>query len=126
MMMEWELTYEERGWSLNHERKHQAYHWRAAKVKEWRGAFERLALDAKIPPCKKIAIEVYTTFKTRRLQDPGNNMPAVKAAIDGVIDAGVIPDDIPEHVLYICYFASVYEKGRDSVTLLVKDFSDYP
>lgn len=122
-MTSWDLTYETRGWSLNEERKHKAHWWRAAKVSEWRGEFKRLTEEAGIPPCTKIAVEVYTTFKTRRLQDPGNNMPAVKAAVDGIIDAGVIPDDVPEHVLYIRYHASTYEKGRDSVCLVVIDCS---
>jgi len=119
------LTYETRGWSLNEERKHRAHWWRAAKIKEWRDKFKELAEEAGIPPCDKIAVEVYTTFKTRRLQDPGNNMPAVKAAIDGLVDAGVIPDDVPQYVVYIRYHQSTYEKGRDSVCLEVIDASDF-
>jgi len=44
---------------------------------------------------------VRVTFGVRdpgRRRDPHNYMPTVKAIIDGLVDAGVWPDDTPEDV----------------------------
>lgn len=117
---EWILTNPKRGWSLNAERTWH-YHKRNNEVRKWREFFKEEALTQRIPRLKLISIEVFSTFGTRALQDPGNNMPAVKAAVDGLTDAGIIPDDIPEHVLYIKFNAPTYQKGYDSVTLVVRD-----
>lgn len=35
-------------------------------------------------------------------------MPAAKAAIDGIVDAGVLPDDTPAHVLSLTFRPPVY------------------
>jgi crossover junction endodeoxyribonuclease RusA len=36
---------------------------------------------------------------TRRRIDPANLYPSFKAAVDGLVDAGVLPDDDADHVL---------------------------
>jgi crossover junction endodeoxyribonuclease RusA len=74
-------------------------HWeRARLVKEWRTAFHLLAKEAKIPPMKWMAVtaEPFTTEAEGRQQDVAACNPAVKAAIDGIVDAGVLPDDSPQ------------------------------
>ena len=124
MPKQWTLTYSQKGWSLNEERRHKAHYWRAAKVKEWRAKFKELAEEAKIPALEAIRIEVFTTFATRRLQDPANNLPASKAAVDGLVDAGVIEDDVPRLLKSITFHAGTYDKGNDSVTLLVINCSN--
>jgi len=82
----------------------------------------------RIPRLERISVEVFTTFGTRALQDPGNNMPAVKAAIDGLTarvhkdgfqGAGIIEDDTPEFIEYIRFWASRYEKGYNSICLQI-------
>jgi hypothetical protein len=93
-------------------------------VQKWREHFRDQAIAQQIPLLSKVRFEIYTTFATRALQDPGNNMPAVKAAIDGLVDAGVIPNDIPEHVASITFHAPTYEKGVDSVCLLIVEVDD--
>ena len=53
------------------------------------------------------AIEVYATplAKDRRWrQDVGACFPAVKAAIDGLVDAGVLPDDNPQFVRALTFY----------------------
>ena len=36
---------------------------------------------------------------TNRRRDGGENLaPLLKAAVDSIVDAGVVPDDVPEHV----------------------------
>lgn len=117
-MRTWWICNYERGWSLNRERTWH-YQQRHKAVKKWRDHFKNEALALGIPTLKRVRFEVYTTFGTRALQDPGNNMPAAKAAIDGLVDAGVIPDDIPNHVASITFHAPTYEKGVNSVCLLI-------
>lgn len=36
---------------------------------------------------------------TSRRSDPGNAAPTVKAVIDGLVDAGVLPDDDRDHLI---------------------------
>lgn len=76
-------------------------------VKAWREAYGWLAVASKVPtdgsigPCHIEAVPLTTT---RRRQDVGACMPVVKAAIDGLVDAGVWPDDTPDHVLSVRYW----------------------
>ncbi len=125
---EWAITNPARGWSLNAERTWH-YHKRNNEVQKWRKFFKEEAVRLQIPLLGKISVEVFTTFGTRALQDPGNNMPAVKAAIDGLTKrvhkdgfqgAGVIEDDTPEYIEYIRFWGSEYKKGYDSVCLVIK------
>lgn len=111
---DWTAT-DSRRWCLTHfddvltVNKERTIHWtvRAKTVKEWREAFGWLAVASKVPtdgtvgPCHIEAIPLTTT---RRRQDVGACMPVVKAAIDGLVDAGVWPDDTPDHVLSVRYW----------------------
>lgn len=125
--MYWEIVYNKRGWSLNAERTWH-YHKRNKQVEEWRTFFRDKAIEMGIPQLARISVDVYTTFGTRALQDPANNMPAVKAAIDGLtnrkhkdgfVGAGVIEDDSAEYVASITFWAPTYEKGNNSVCLRI-------
>lgn len=93
------MTYEARPWSLNQERKHH-WSWRNKRVEEWREAFAWLALEARLPRCERVGFAARTYMKGT-LFDPVNDYPTVKAAIDGVVEAGVIPDDTAEHVAWV-------------------------
>lgn len=116
----WIITNPQKGWSLNAER---TWHFqkRNNEVKKWRAYFKQQALLQRIPRLEKISVEVFSTFGTRALQDPGNNMPAAKAAIDGIVDAGVIDDDIPECVESITFWTGQYLKGQNSVCLVIHE-----
>lgn len=46
------------------------------------------------PPVEIVA----TPVQKGRLPDAGNCYPSVKAAIDGLVDAGLLPDDSPPYV----------------------------
>ncbi len=76
--------------SLNHRD-----HWRvkAAKTKEWRDAATTLARAAKIPPCRRITVQLMYTPRDDRPRDPLNLVASLKACEDGLVDARVIPDD---------------------------------
>ena len=46
----------------------------------------------------KTHVHVLVAYQTARKADPPNAYPSVKAAIDGLVDAGIFPDDNSEHV----------------------------
>jgi hypothetical protein len=45
-----------------------------------------------------------------RLQDTAACNPAVKAAIDGLVDGGLMKDDTPEHLVGVLFLAPVRAK----------------
>lgn len=81
--------------SLNNRR-----HWRAharavAAVREettWR------ARAARIPALTRIAVELHYAPRDARRRDPLNLVATLKPVEDGLVDAGVVPDDTPEFV----------------------------
>tara|TARA_Y100000401_G_C8222395_1_gene173982 strand:- start:220 stop:609 length:390 start_codon:yes stop_codon:yes gene_type:complete len=119
MMTEsWTIEDNERPWTLNAERRWH-YHKRARIVKETRERFAWLALEAKIPKQKKIRVTAVPLLKQRNsIPDVAACFPAVKAAIDGIVDAGTIPDDDPSHLVSICFHAPEFgEKNGLRVTI---------
>lgn len=62
-------------------------------VKPWREAAKTLAQAAKVPACKRITIQLMYTPRDDRPRDPLNLVASLKACEDGLVDAGVIPDD---------------------------------
>ena len=69
-----------------------------------------------------IEIEVEVWQKGGRLQDVAACNPAVKAGIDGLVDAGIIVDDSPEYLKSIKFFAP--QKGKNSLVLHIKEWRD--
>lgn len=106
--MNWTLHYPARPWLLNEERAggkrgvggHQG---RARLTREWRDAFSMRALQQKIPPLETIEVEVFPLCRDRRRSDVGNVFPAAKAAIDGLVDAGVIPNDTDNYLTALTF-----------------------
>jgi hypothetical protein len=116
--MQFILEYPERPWTTNAERAGNRWD-RAKKTKEWRNAFAWLALEQKIPPLKWCDITAEPWLKDRRgMQDTAACNPAVKAAIDGLIDANVIIDDGPHIVKTITFHAP--QVGRNSLVLIIQ------
>ncbi len=58
--------------------------------------------------------------RQRSQQDVGACFPAAKAAIDGLVGAGVIPDDTPDHVITLTFRAPVVGQG-DGLELVVSE-----
>ena len=98
---------------------------RAGIVKDYRQAFGWLAKVEKIPALP--AIKVYATplAKDRRWkQDVGACFPSVKAAIDGLVDAGVLPDDNPAFVRALTFFPA--EIGAvDGLRLVIEEVDTF-
>ncbi len=57
------------------------------------------ALATGILPMSRAHCYCYLSFGDKRRRDPGNWYPTAKAAIDGFIDAGILPDDDHLHLL---------------------------
>ena len=108
------LEYPKRPWTTNFERSKNRWV-RAELTKEWRTAFCLLAKQAKIPRLQTIEVDVKVFQKGGRLQDVASCNPAVKAAIDGLVDAGVLVDDSPEFLKSIKFFAP--QRGKDSLLI---------
>ena len=110
----WELRRDARPWTTNAERS--ANHWTRAKLtKEWREAFAWIAKSQRIPPLAWATIAAQPTQKGGRLQDTGGCAPTVKAAVDGIVDAGVFPDDSPAYVRTLTYLTPL--RGASSLTV---------
>jgi crossover junction endodeoxyribonuclease RusA len=78
----------------------QRLHWRTEhRIKATlRRDVQLLARAARIPPLHRIAVELHYAPRDRRRRDPINLAPTAKVAEDGLVDAGVVPDDTPEYV----------------------------
>ena len=102
----WTICHYDEVLTVNKER---TMHWtaRSASVKSWREAFGWLARSADGPPCDRSIgpchIDVVPVRHDRRAQDVAACLPSAKAAIDGLVDAGVWEDDSPEHVLSVTF-----------------------
>ena len=76
------------------------HHWAAAakhkralrEVAGWRARLQRIPVQAHIVCTLHYRPAVF------RIADPENLAPTLKAAIDGLRDAGVVPDDDPRYV----------------------------
>jgi NAD(P)-dependent dehydrogenase (short-subunit alcohol dehydrogenase family) len=65
-----------------------------------------LARQAKVPVLERARITVTPLHANRRSpQDAGACAAAAKAAIDGLVDARVLPDDSPAHLLALTFLA---------------------
>jgi len=111
------LELAQRPWTTNAERS--GNRWERAKLtKEWRSAFQLLAKYEKIPPMAWISVTVEPHQKGGRLQDVGACNPAVKAAIDGIVDAGVLPDDSSKFLRSLIFLPP--QNDRNSLVLYIR------
>lgn len=74
----------------------------AQHTREVRRLWWALAREARIPKLQKAGITIVPLHvNNKSTQDTGSCAPEAKAAIDGLVDAGVLPDDDPEHVRWL-------------------------
>jgi crossover junction endodeoxyribonuclease RusA len=111
------LEFNQRPWTTNAERAGNRWE-RATLTKTWRQAFELLAKSEKIPPMAWVSVTVEPHQKGGRLQDVGACNPAVKAAIDGIVDAGILPDDSSQYVRSLIYLPP--QKDKNSLVIYIR------
>lgn len=110
------VTVCDRPWTMNAERKGNRWQ-RADLTKKWRTMF---ALVTKAPcVLTEAAITVEVELKGPR-QDVGACLPAAKAAIDGMVDAGLFVDDNPEHVRSLTFAAPTRARDGNVFRVTVK------
>jgi crossover junction endodeoxyribonuclease RusA len=75
-------------------------HWaqKASLTRMVREAVCWRAREHKLNPQGYVIVQLHYTPPDRRRRDPSNLMPTQKPAVDGLVDAGVVPDDTPEYV----------------------------
>ncbi len=107
--------------SLNTERSGNRFT-RAAATRQWRHSAGWAAKAAKIPPLTVVIIEAQPWQSKGVLADAGNHLPSVKAAVDGLVDVGVLHDDDPLHVTALILHAP--KRGTDGLTLTLQRVAD--
>ena len=103
-----------RPWTVNAERAGNRWE-RAKNTKHWREHFQQLAPNLTVT---NATVEVFLDLKGR-LQDTGACFPAVKAAVDGMVDANLFIDDTGDHVNAILFHAPVRQK-ENKIKIIVK------
>lgn len=95
--MRWQIDYVTDLLSINRER---TMHWarRAAYIQQVRRDVALLAREQKIPRLARCRVVAQPWQKRGPLADHGNHYPTIKAAIDGLVDAHVVPNDTPDLV----------------------------
>lgn len=108
------FEYAVRPWTTNAERNW--HHMKRHKhVKEWREAFHWLAKQKKPLAWGEVTIEPWQ--KGGVLQDVAACNPAAKAAIDGLVDAGILKDDSPEYLFSVRFMQP--KKGKDALVVKI-------
>lgn len=77
-------------------------HWapKAEMTRAWRTAAHVAASKAKLPKgLQRVHIVVHIIKPTSREYDAHNLLPTMKAAVDGLVDYGLIPDDTNNHLI---------------------------
>jgi len=71
---------------------------KAKQVSSLRRAVHVLARAQNIPHLEKAHVTLHYQPRDKRRRDSDSLVATLKPAIDGIVDAGVIPDDTPEYV----------------------------
>jgi hypothetical protein len=80
----------------------QRHHWakKAQLTKHWRALALTNAMAADLPRnLDRVHIVAHVIKPTNRAYDVHNLTPTLKAAIDGLVDYGLIPDDTNRHLI---------------------------
>ena len=112
-----------RPWTTNEERRG-SHHWSVTReqTRNCRRLWELETLNrARGVRFNRVAIDVHSWMR-QPLPDTGNIYPYVKAAIDGIVDARLIPGDTHRHVASITMHATtpIAPREREHVTIVVR------
>lgn len=117
--MEWilELPYRTPPLSLN-----DRHHWSVAarKKAEVREATFWLAKAQKIPVLQRPTVVLHYSPRNRGRRDAVNLTATSKPAIDGLVDAGVLPDDTPEFVDELMPIIDTHNGVRGRLYLVIR------
>ena len=110
------------GLELINENQARRWHWTRKRrvAREIRRTAAWCARAAKIPTLDRAHIAYVVHIPSRRKFDPPNWAPSAKAAIDGLVDAGVLPDDDSTHVIGVEARAGDPVKGYQLVLVITE------
>lgn len=92
-----------------------SWHAAAKFTAEWREAFRLMSTGC--PALRFANVKVQYVHASDRKMDVGAEALAVKAAIDGVVDGGVLPDDNPLFVRSVLTLAPMFVDGVEMLIL---------
>lgn len=77
-------------------------HWseEARRTKKIRATAGWAAKAAKLGLCEHVTVQLHYATGDRRRRDADNLVATQKPAIDGLVDAGLIVDDDPQHITW--------------------------
>lgn len=104
-----------RPWTTNAERSGNRFV-RQKNVADWRKLFREITMFARCDVLTDASVNVFL-WQRGRLQDTASCNPAVKAAIDGMVDGNLFLDDTGDHVKSICFHAPM--KSKEDVMVFV-------
>lgn len=98
-------------------------HWavKARVTREMRHMAYLCAKRAEIPPLGKSAVLVTWFPPDRRRRDTNSLVTATKAWIDGLVDAGIWPDDDPNHVAAETYRIGPPDKDHPRIEITIQE-----
>lgn len=120
-MPELTITVPRELWMSANQRPHWAV--KAKCTKHLRLLANAEARAARLGTFSQVHITAFIGYPTATKADAENAAPSVKACIDGLRDAGVIPDDNSEHVIGPDYRREVGKapKGTHTIRLVLVD-----
>lgn len=94
----------------------------ARHTKATRAVWRVLALERpRVPKLDRITVDVYPLHADKRSpQDVGACAPHAKAAVDGLVDAGVIANDTPDIVVRITFHPPIVA-GHNGLRLIIRE-----
>lgn len=85
-------------WLTSNQRPHWAVKWRKTQALRQHAAL--IARAQRVPRFERALVTFHIGYPPRAHRaDPGNTHPTTKAILDGLVDAGVFPDDDSAHVV---------------------------
>lgn len=95
------------------------HHRQVAKLRaEWRDATTILARAAQLPPMGRATATFQARYRTGRLSDADAIAPTAKACLDGLVRAGVLPDDTAAEVASVTYLAPYTDRSLPDALLV--------
>ncbi len=91
---------------------------RAEATKDWR--MMGFLSARQMPKADWIQVVAQPHQQRGRLQDVAACNPSVKALIDGIVDAGVIPDDSSEYLREVRFLPATRESNGLTLTVVLK------
>lgn len=103
----------------------QRLHWatKARRTRIIREAAAWATRSLRERPMERVEITAVIHPKTARRFDPHNCQPTVKAAIDGVVDAGLLEDDDATRLVSVAFRAGEKDPAGTRIDLIVTEVS---